>query len=495
MKIPTLPPLLRHPRFYAGALILLLIWAGFDTPRLNALDALNERGILRVAIRPGPLSYYRHGETTGGLDYRLLNALADHLGVELQVRLYENLDALLAAVHSNGIDLAAATLTATETRQSRYQFSQPYLHVAMLLVQHSRKPRPASIAELLAGSDDYRLQVVAGSSHAEKLRELRRDHPQLHWQEDAEVIMFQLLEKVQSGELDYSLVDSSILQLERAMFPRIEVALPLTEPQPVGFAFARSPDHSLLEAIDGFLRDYRDSGALGHLRDNYLNHQGRLDVAGAALFRRRLEERLPEYEPLFREVAAEYDHDWLLLAAQAYQESHWEPRARSATGVRGMMMLTRPTAQQMGVTDRLDAEQSLRGGLAYLQHLHGRIPSRIPEPDRTKLALAAYNVGLGHLNDARTLARRAGANPDSWSVLARYLPLLRQKKYYSTVRHGYARGQEPVTYVTNIYNYKRILDWHIWQRELQFDTLFEDRRNGPATTPYQDILDASLAPL
>lgn len=309
--------------------------------------------------------------------------------------------------------------------------------------------------------------------------------------------MFQLMEQVQNQDIDYTVVDSAIFELERSMFPRIEVAMELSEPAPIGMAFPKRDDVTLLERLNQFIRDYEASGEMELLRQAYFVDNNRMDVGGALVFKERLEERLPEFETLFRTVADEIGYDWLLLAAQAYQESHWEPRARSPTGVRGLMMLTLPTAEQMGVESRLDPEQSLRGGLKYMVSLHDRMPERIPEPDRTKFALAAYNVGFGHLNDARILAQRAGANPDVWDEVVEYLPLLRQRRYYSTVEHGYARGNEPVVYVENTYRFKSILDWYTWQRDLDIDNMFvepgtsEEENRGP----YNDILDMPLAPL
>ncbi len=151
------------------------------------------------------------------------------------------------------------------------------------------------------------------------------------------------------------------------------------------------------------------------------------------------------------------DLDWTLLAALSYQESHWNPRAKSPTGVRGIMMLTLPTAKEVGVKSRLDAAQSIKGGAKYYARIYERLPEEIVEPDRTWVALAAYNVGIGHIHDAQTLAKRQDKDPNSWSVLAEMLPLLSQKRYYRTVKHGYARGSEPVFYVNRVRNYRDLL--------------------------------------
>ena len=161
---------------------------------------------------------------------------------------------------------------------------------------------------------------------------------------------------------------------------------------------------------------------------------------------------------MFKQAADKYELDWKLLAAIGYQESHWDPEAVSPTGVKGLMMLTQVTADSMGVDNREDPKQSIPAGARYFKRLHKRLKS-IQEPDRTWFALAAYNVGYGHLLDARRIVRRQGGNPDRWVDIKEALPLLAQRKWFSQVPHGYARGWEPVQYVSNVRNYLGTLNW------------------------------------
>ena len=167
-------------------------------------------------------------------------------------------------------------------------------------------------------------------------------------------------------------------------------------------------------------------------------------------FMKQVRNRLPALLPVFQEVGQVHNVDWRLLAAMGYQESHWDPNATSGTGVRGIMMLTRRTAGQLGISDRLDPEQSIEGGTRYFKRMRKRIPARIPEPDRSWMALAAYNMGYGHLEDARVLTQKQGGNPDRWIDVKQNLPLLARKKWYKNTKYGYARGGEPVIYVENI---------------------------------------------
>jgi len=169
-------------------------------------------------------------------------------------------------------------------------------------------------------------------------------------------------------------------------------------------------------------------------------------------FDQHVRERLPRYQSLFQQAALLSGTDWRLLAAIGYQESNWDPRAVSPTGVRGIMMLARDTADELDI-DRDSPAECIEGGALYFQQIRDRLPPQIREPDRTNMALAAYNQGLGHLQDARTLAAQLGGDPDSWHDVRNALPLLADERWFSRVRHGYADGREAVRYVLNVRDY------------------------------------------
>ena len=226
-----------------------------------------------------------------------------------------------------------------------------------------------------------------------------------------------------------------------------------------GHATRRVATDTLYFAAAEFLESVRNDDMLDQFRANQMNTSRQFDFANTYTFLKHLLERLPKYRALFHQVAADYALDWRLLAAMAYQESHWNPKAVSPTGVRGLMMLTQRTAKQLGVKNRLDAVQSLKGGARYLIIVKNKIPERIPEPDRTWLAVASYNVGFGHLEDARILTQKFGRNPDKWMDVKQQLPLLSERKWYKQTKRGYARGHEPVVYVKNIQDYYKMLVW------------------------------------
>ena len=282
------------------------------------------------------------------------------------------------------------------------------------------------------------------------------------------LLLLALLPLVACGEIARDTRMADRADVRRAMLDSVEIGRTTDD----AFVLRWGPPHQkqreggrtafvyrsqLQSELDDWFDDMQSSGELRRLLDKYYGFVEVFDYVDIRTFIRRIEKRLPKYEPLFRTAAGRHDMDWTLLAAQSYQESHWNPKARSPTGVRGMMMLTQNTARELGVKSRIDAKQSIEGGAKYLTRLRERLPESVTGPDRTWLALAAYNIGMGHLYDARQLARELGHDPDRWSELAQVLPLLAQKRYYRQLKHGYARGYEPVRYVAQIRNYHDIL--------------------------------------
>ena len=441
--------------------LLLVIAMILSTSRApGSLEIVQNRGVLRVITMPGSTTYFEDGKGKGGFEYLLTKAFAKSIGVDLEVAVMDSVSSALLAINTPRGDFAAAGLTITPERRQKFRFSLPYHSITEQLIYRQGNKRPKTIDDLEGGL----LLVLKDSAHQEHLRQLKQEHPKLSW-EEIDQDMLHLMQLVHEGKADYAVIDSNAYRVDRSIYPKAKAAFDLSGPRPLGWVFPKNGDDSLLQAANDFILEYEASGKLQKLWDRFLGHTGRFSVAGSQLFMSRINSRLPAYEPLFKAAAKKYDMDWQVLAAIAYQESHWNPKAKSPTGVRGLMMLTLATAKEMGVKNRLDAAQSLDGGARYLLKIKARIPAQISEPDRTWFALAAYNIGFGHLEDARVLTDRAGDNPNLWSEVREYLPLLQQKKYYSTVKYGYARGNEPVQYVQNIRHYYSILKWHHLEEE------------------------------
>ena len=223
-----------------------------------------------------------------------------------------------------------------------------------------------------------------------------------------------------------------------------------------GWAFPASGG-ALLEMAETFLERIRRDGTLERLEDRYFGHVHRLSAEDIERFLEKMHNVLPRYRRHFIDAQEIHGLDWRLLAALAYQESQWDPLATSSTNVRGMMMLTEDTADRLRVADRLDPRQSILAGARYLAELKEQLPPEVAEPDRTWLAMAAYNLGMGHLNGARFIASLVKRDPDSWYEMKQVLPLLAKPEYYSRLKSGAARGGEAVIMTENVRNYYDIL--------------------------------------
>jgi len=419
------------------------------------LDQVLEVGELRVVSRDSPTAYVDGPDGPSGPEYDLVRAFADDLGVELAVETVQSVSEVLPRLIEGKAHMAAAGLSITDTRREYVNFGHPYEMVDMHLIYKLGTGKPREIEDVLGRS----IEVVAGTSHVDTLVSLQEKTPELTWTENADVEVANLLAKVAAGEIDFTIADSTEFNIQRHFYPDLRVALDLELGDPLAWAFPQDAGDSLLSRADDFLIDYDRAGILAQVRDRYYGHTDKFDYVGTRNFIRHYESRLPRYREMFEEAAAQWGLDWRLLAAIAYQESHWRSGAVSPTGVRGIMMLTEDTARYLGIEDRVDPKNSIFGGAQYYARQTERVADSVIEPDRTWMALAAYNVGFNHIKDARQIVEWQGGNPDTWVDISAALPLLAQREWYSRVPFGYARGWEPVLYVNNIRAYYNILQW------------------------------------
>jgi membrane-bound lytic murein transglycosylase F len=429
--------------------------------RQSQLDRIQDRGELRVLTRNSATTYYEGPYGPTGLEYELAAGFADYLGVKLVLETPENLSRILQRIREGDADMAAAGLTITDARKTMLNFGPTYQHITPQLVYRVGSASPKSL-DSLAGT----LEVVAESSHAERLHQLQQEYPDLTFEENRELQSEELLYLVWEQLIDYTVADSNEVAINRRFYPELRVAFDISAPEPLAWAFPPGDDRSLVKKAAQYFAELNESGELDQILEHYYGYVADFDYVGTRRYMKHIEQRLPQYKDWFVEAAEATGEDWRLLAAIGYQESHWNPKAVSPTGVRGIMMLTQNTMKQLGINkSRHDAQASIEGGARYVARVKNRIPERVADPDRTWLALAAYNIGFGHLEDARILAQKDGADPDKWVDVKKYLPRLSQKKWYSKTRYGYARGREPVRYVENIRSYYDILVW-ITDREI-----------------------------
>jgi membrane-bound lytic murein transglycosylase F len=460
-------------------LLILIIGGCNDIKQSSSLGDILDTGVLKVGTTYGLTTYYNGATGAVGFEYELAEGFANYLGVKLEVFPYYNLDDLFPQLTDAHLDMIAAGISVSPERYQKYKFGPSYQRVSEKLVFKQGKEWPRTIKDLKGD-----LVIATGSSHHESLLRLQKDNEQLSWQETDDSDMEELLEMVLDEELDYTIADSNILALMRRRYPELSIGFSISPEQDIAWAVNKDRDDSLLAALIEYFGVIQNNGILAALEDKYFGHVRLFNYVDTREFIKSSKEVLPEFKPWF--VQYSNDLDWRLLAAMSYQESHWYPKAKSVTGVRGMMMLTLTTAKELGIVSRLDPEQSIKGGAKYLTKLLKRIPDRITQPDRLWFALASYNVGMGHLEDARVLTERQGANPDMWVDVKIRLLQLRQKKYYKTTRYGYARGNEAVAYVDNI---RRYYDTLVWLDEQQPKVL--EPEIIPDETSTQDVLEVA----
>ncbi len=356
-----------------AAAILIATTSGDS--RLTQVERIQARGNLVMLTVNGASTYYLGAEGETGFEYELALEFSRFLGVPLQVVTVPSVGDLIPALIDGRGDFVAANLTRTPYRQSQLRFGPAYDDVVPTLVYRRGSPRPRSVEELTEG----RLALMEGTAYRPLLD--RREveiQPEIRPHASIE----DLFEDISSEEVDYTIIDSNILELNRRFFPAIRPAFELGEPQPLAWATKRSDDDSLVQVMREFFLVANADSLLAELRQRHYGHIGNYEPVGTFTFMRQIRERLPDLRPFFEEAAAAHDLDWRLLAAVGYQESHWDPAAVSRTGVRGIMMLTQRTARQLGIDNRVDPEQSIIGGgelPALNDRPHSR-PYRLPGP-------------------------------------------------------------------------------------------------------------------
>jgi len=435
-----------------AVLLLSLLLSGCEKP--SSYDKIAKHKTLHVITRNAPAVYYQGREGPLGFEYELVKLFAEDLGFKLELKVASTRSQILSALDNEYTHIAAASMVASESRATRYQYSSPYMEATPIVIYRYGSTRPRSIKDIIG----KHIAVVSDSYHTDELGALQQQIPELEWQAlDVETI--DLMKMIQDKELDYAIITSTELDIHQAYYPRVKKAFEIGEKQKISWYFPKNTDHTIIEKADAFFARIAEDGTLLYLKEQYFGHLGNINYVGARTFIKHINSRLPKYDDTFKEVSEKEGLDWRLMASMGYQESHWRAHATSPTGVRGLMMLTRVTAKEMGIKNRLDPESSIEGGIRYFSKIKKRIPKRIQEPDRTWFALAAYNVGYGHLEDARVLTEKGGKNADKWIDVKEFLPLLQKKKYYKQTRYGYARGNEPVIYVQNIRRYYDVLNW------------------------------------
>jgi membrane-bound lytic murein transglycosylase F len=423
-------------------------------PQPPPVDRIKARGELRVVTLNSPTSFYLGAQGEEGFEFQLASRFAREMGVKLLMFPAADVRAMQAELATGRADIAAAQLTADPGWTRVGQASAPYDQIQQLIVFRKGKPRPRDTLQI----ESSRLAVRAGSPQERILEYQKRTvAPTLNWLATAPRSA-DPLEDVTTGQAEYALVDAREFSFARHIYPDIDVGFALSDSRPTQWIVRRGA-RDLLRRVNQFFAALTRSGELAALARESSGDSRPFEYEESRVFHEHVVERLPRYQSWFTEAATQTGIDWRLLAAIGYQESKWNPGAQSEDGALGLMMLTPNAAVAMGIKDRADPRENILAGARYFASVRAMIPERIREPDRTLLALAAYNVGFGHLEDARIITQTRGLNPDSWSDVRQELPLLAQERWYTRAKRGYARGWEPVQFVDRVQSFLTLLEW------------------------------------
>jgi membrane-bound lytic murein transglycosylase F len=371
--------------------------------------------------------------------------------VRLKIKIAHHWGDLIPEVLSGKSALIAASMTATAPRKERIRFSDPYMTIRQHLIVHRDNVHINTFEEI----GERAIYVREGTSYQERLQQLQRQGHAFRIALAPNVPTEELIRRVAMKEIEFTIADDNIALLNRRYYPQIVISTPINPHQ--GLAWGVHPKARQLAAeINRFFKKIHSDGRFAEIHERYYGDVGRFDYVDLRTYHRRITSRLPRFEAIIREAADQHGFDWRLIAAQIYQESHLRIWARSHAGAHGLMQLTRPTAKSLGVTDIYAPEQNIPAGVRHLKALYDHY-KEINGEDRLWIALAAYNIGMGHIQDARDLTRDRGEDPDSWDALKQTLPLLSQRAFYQSSRYGFCRGEEPVAYVRQIRLYYDIL--------------------------------------
>ncbi|CAG0992041.1 membrane-bound lytic murein transglycosylase F [Burkholderiales bacterium] len=429
---------------------------------VSDLPQPQEAQTLVVAVRFGPATWFPGPDGTAqGLDHDLIERFAREQKLPLTVVSVTDAATLIERVAAGDAHVGIGGLYRPQNVRpvpEKGRTHAPLLwtigyETAEAVLVHSREGfRPRGWKDLAGAAVAY----VEASGIEDTFAPVRREHPEIRWQPMRLASADALLALVDEGKVDYAVVSSIDSAVGRNIYLDVVTAFPLGPRRELAWAVSGSFP-AIAHELDAFLARVKRDGTLARLTEHYFAPRGEVARLDAGVFMERVDEVLPGWKPLFVAAQESTGIEWRLLAAVAYQESKWNPDATSETGVRGFMQLTEETARHLGVADRLDPRQSILAAARYLRDLKDRLPRRIAEPDRTWFALAAFNIGLGHLEDARVQAQRDRLDPDRWRDVRRTLPLLALPDYYEKAKLGYARGGMPVAFVDRVRAYYDIL--------------------------------------
>lgn len=419
----------------------------------SKLKQIKSNGILRIALVADPPHYFPNKVKERGYDFELVSHYATSIDVELEIVKTNTSNEIIFLLNQGKVDIGILG-SSPEFDQKNIENVVTYNNSKWYVIgNRANRQLPKSIDSI----EPNTMIVANGSNASFILHSIREDYPSLLWDELKNTNVRSILERINENHSKISIISEDIYAYYQYLFPETKKIFVLPIKYPSRWLVKNNNNLSFLYSINSFFNKYKQNGKLEKIGKTYYEHLSAFDYVDIRYYLKRINKKLPKYKKYFVEAAKNSALDARIIAAVSYQESHWNRKARSPTGVRGMMMLTLDTAKRVGVKNRLNAKQSIFGGAKYLKILYESFSNTIEEPDRLWFTLAAYNIGLGHVEDARTITKSQGDNPNSWIDVEKHIPKLSQKKWYKKTRHGFARGYEPIEFVRRVRRYYDIL--------------------------------------
>ncbi|MBF0204104.1 MAG: membrane-bound lytic murein transglycosylase MltF [Desulfamplus sp.] len=422
-----------------------------DEPTLSRII---KAGKIRMITENNSNSYYIYRDQPMGFEYELAREFAAFLQVELEV-ITPGWDNMLAYLDMDRGDFVAAGVTITEKREKEMLFTQPYMDVEQKFIYHKSKLPIKNINELPGKT----IHVSRNTTYYDRLLQIKNSGIDIDMVVHDDLSTEELIRMVSDNENDisYTIADSNIALLNRRYYPDITIGISIQKKEHLGWA-VRKGNIALSDKMVLFFDIIKHNGVFKRIYKKYYGHlDTKFKYADLKAFHEVVETKLPKYKKNIIRESEKHGFDWRIIAAVIYQESRFDPTARSDAGVRGLMQVTEEAAAEMGITNRRDPRQNIKAGIGYLNMMYNKFSDINDSMDRIKFALASYNVGYGHVLDARKLAAAQGMDSSHWDAVNQTLPLLAKQKYYSKTKYGYARGHEPVRYINKIFAYYDIL--------------------------------------
>ena len=452
--------------FLFFSMVVFVLWNEISNSRkklndssnlLDDLSRIKKTGVLKAAVDYNSTNYFIYRGTPMGFKYELLQALCKDLDVNLEITVSNNIRESFDGLKNNRFDVIAQNLTVTGERNAELDFTFPIEQTQQVLVQRVKTDKPNdsiyinSVLELA----NKKVFVQKNTAYYQRLLNLSEEiGANIEVVADSVFRVEDLIEKVAKGEIDYTVCDDNIGKLNKVYYPNIDVSLQVGFPQNIAWA-VRKGSAEWKAYLDKWLAEFKDTRKYHHLYYKYFESPGIIERMTSDL-NSITGGKISKYDGMIKEIAKEYNWDWRLISAIIYHESRFNENAGSWTGAYGLMQIMPATAEAFGVENIENPNQNVKGGILLLNSLNNQFLKVIPDStERVKFVLAAYNIGLGHVNDAQRLAKKYGLNPLVWeNNVEIYLQNKSEEQYFKdeVVRWGYCRGEEAVKFVKNVTN-------------------------------------------